>query len=208
INPNHYQDIDVVLVSHLHMDHLDLPSIHMLNPETPIILPKGAKRLLDHRYWHCSEEMEVGDTKALGSLSIEATKAEHSDWRYPLGPRAKCLGYVIRGNRSVYIAGDTEQFPEMSLIGRDLDLALLPVWGWGPTLRHGHMNPYRAARALQLLRPRFSVPTHWGTFAPLGLGWRKFGFLKDPPHAFLHFASQFAPEVEVRIVPPGGSIVL
>ena len=49
-----------------------------------------------------------------------------------------------------------------------LDVALLPVWGWGPTLGPGHMDPADAAEALGLLRPRIAVPIHWGTIHPLG----------------------------------------
>ena len=52
----------------------------------------------------------------------------------------------------------------------DLDVALVPVWGWGPNLRGGHMDPRMAAEALTLLRPRVAVPIHWGTFWPKALG--------------------------------------
>ena len=79
-----------------------------------------------------------------------------------MGRPADALGYVIAGGgRRVYFAGDTELFEEMSEL-RPIDLALLPVWGWGPSLNPGHLDPAGAARALALLRPRVAVPIHWG----------------------------------------------
>ena len=57
----------------------------------------------------------------------------------------------------------------MAALDDELDLALLPVWGWGPNLGPGHLDPERAARAAAMLSPRVAVPIHWGTFFPLGL---------------------------------------
>jgi L-ascorbate metabolism protein UlaG (beta-lactamase superfamily) len=96
----------------------------------------------------------------------------------------------------------------MADFGGDLDLALLPVWGWGPTLGIGHLNPERAARALALLRPRLAIPIHWGALAPIGLHWLRPRFLIDPPYAFQEYAKVLAPEVQVRILLPGESLSL
>jgi hypothetical protein len=87
-----------------------------------------------------------------------------------------------------------------------LDLALLPIWGWGPYVGAGHLNPTSAARALELIRPRVAVPIHWGTFYPAGLRWLRPQFLVDPPLEFARRANERAPEVAVEIVPPGSSL--
>jgi len=87
----------------------------------------------------------------------------------------------------------------------NLDVALLPVWGWGPNLGPGHLDPYRAALALQLLKPRLAIPIHWGTLYPLGFIPSWAGFLRDPPHRFAWFAERLAPEVQVLILQPGES---
>jgi L-ascorbate metabolism protein UlaG (beta-lactamase superfamily) len=113
------------------------------------------------------------------------------------------VGYVFHGDSAVYFAGDTDLFPEMSDIHGALDVALLPVWGWGPTLGHGHLTPKRAAESLAMLRPRAAIPIHWGTFAPLGLGWLRPRFLTAPPHEFASHASDVAPDVKVHVVHPG-----
>ena len=64
-----------------------------------------------------------------------------------------------------------------------VDVALLPVWGWGPTLGPGHLDPVRAAEAVELIRPRIVVPVHWGTLGCPGLasGARSAGAAHAPP---------------------------
>ena len=124
------------------------------------------------------------------------------DGRRPGGPLAETLGYLVSGGHTVYFAGDTELFAEMSNLPRPLDVALLPVAGWGPTLGAGHMGPLDAARAVGLIQPRIAVPVHWGTLSPIGLGRRRTQ-LGDPPRLFAEHVASLAPSVEVRILSPG-----
>ena len=58
------------------------------------------------------------------------------------------LGYLIRGSHQIYFAGDTDLFEGMATLAPRLDLVLLPIWGWGPSLGPGHLDPRRAAEAL------------------------------------------------------------
>jgi L-ascorbate metabolism protein UlaG (beta-lactamase superfamily) len=208
IDPKSYQDIDAVLISHLHMDHLDPPSLRLLDKKTRLIVPRGAAHLLRNVGFQHVEEVSIEDSIRIGRLAIKSTHAEHARSRYPLGPVADCTGYIIRGSHNMYFAGDTDLFPEMINIANDLDVAFLPVWGWGPTIRGLHMNPYRAAQALALLRPRMAIPIHWGTMAPLGLAWMKPPFLTRPPHDFARYATRLAPEVKVEILTPGNSLAM
>jgi L-ascorbate metabolism protein UlaG (beta-lactamase superfamily) len=141
---------------------------------------------------------------------VIATRAEHSGWRPPFGPRAECLGFIVEGSRRVYFAGDTDLFPEMAALG-PVDVALLPVWGWGPTLGPGHMDPRRAAEALTLIKPSLAVPIHWGALYPvplLALGSGRRSFLHSPPREFAAFALDVAPEVDVRVLQPGEYVAL
>lgn len=208
IDPESYQDIDAILISHLHMDHMDLPSLRLMDHETRLIVPRGAAHILRNVGFQQIEEVVTDDSIHIGSLIIRSTYAEHVRSRYPLGPIAECLGYVIRGSHKVYFAGDTDLFQGMEDLANDLDVALLPVWGWGPTIRGLHMNPYRAAQALTLLRPRMAIPVHWGTMAPLGLAWMRPPFLTRPPQDFARYAVRLAPKVKVQILTPGGSFVM
>jgi L-ascorbate metabolism protein UlaG (beta-lactamase superfamily) len=87
-------------------------------------------------------------------------------------------------------------------------VALLPIWGWGPRLGGGHLDPRRAAEALALLHPRIAVPIHWGVLYPLGVGWLKPRYLTEPARRFSELASELAPEVDVRVLAPGESLVV
>jgi L-ascorbate metabolism protein UlaG (beta-lactamase superfamily) len=140
---------------------------------------------------------------------VTATVAEHGGSRGPFAA-GKALGYLVEGSRRVYFAGDTDLFPGMAEIGPDLDVALVPIWGWGPSLGRGkHMDPERAAESLTLLRPRIAVPIHWGTYHPIHLGLREApAFLRDPAERFTRAAAAAAPDVEVRVLRPGETLSL
>ena len=205
-NPIANLNVDAVLISHLHFDHLDLPSLRKLGYSTRLIVPQGAAKLLPK--FLRVKELSVGDSTTVGPVTITAIYADHVGQRHLFGPAAACLGFLISGSQTVYFAGDTDLFPEMADLAGQLDLALLPVWGWGPTLGKGHMDPYRAAEALQLLRPRLAVPIHWGTLHPWGIGWLMLQILTDPPHRFARYAEYLVPEVKTCIIPPGDTIIL
>ena len=109
--------------------------------------------------------------------------------------------------RRWWFAGDTDVYEEMQELA-PVDLALVPVWGWGPTLGDGHMDPVAAARAVALVRARRAVPIHWGTYFPTGLSGRYADKLRDPPHEFARWAAELAPACEVTVVQPGGRIAV
>ena len=112
-------------------------------------------------------------------LVSRVVPAEHDRGRAPFGVSGQPVGYVVEGTQTAYFAGDTDLFEGMADLGA-LDVALVPIWGWGPGLGPGHLDPVGAARAVGLLRPRVVVPIHWGTYFPLHLGLRGApGFLAD-----------------------------
>jgi L-ascorbate metabolism protein UlaG (beta-lactamase superfamily) len=193
-----------VLISHGHYDHLDLGSLSRLPRETPVVVPAGLGPSV--RGFAQVTEVEEGGEVEIGGVVVRATRADHPGRPSPRRSAA-ALGYAVLGSKRVYFAGDTDLFPEMEGLVDGLDLALLPVWGWGPEIGVGHLDPERAAEALALLRPRAAVPIHWGTLRPFYRSGRG-RFLRDPPEAFAAAAQRLAPEVEVHVVPPGGSLDL
>lgn len=196
-------NLDVVLISHAHWDHLDLPSLRIIGTSTPLIVPKGVEQLLRRKGFRNVTELSVGDIMTIGEIKISATYADHDGARLRFGQGSESIGYLIESTHRIYFPGDTALYPHMTDLADGLDLALLPVWGWGPNLGPGHMNPYQAALALRLLSPQFAIPIHWGTMFPIGLSWIFPKLLIDPPHAFANFASKLAPEVTVNILAPG-----
>jgi L-ascorbate metabolism protein UlaG (beta-lactamase superfamily) len=199
--------VSAVLLSHAHQDHLDLASLREIGTETPLLVPEGAGRWLERRGFAAVSELAVGETAEIGAASVTAVVAEHEGRRYPLGPRSESVGYVVRGSNSVYFAGDTGLFDGMAELAGELDVALLPVAGWGRTLGPGHMDSGDAARAAQLIAPRIAIPIHWGTFRPIGPG---LGLTlgREPAAEFARHVRGLAPATEVRILAPGEETVL
>jgi L-ascorbate metabolism protein UlaG (beta-lactamase superfamily) len=199
---------DVVLVSHPHRDHLDVPSLRRVPPGTPVVLPRGAAPWARRAGAEPIVELRRGETASVGGIEVAAVPAAHDGRRGRRGDEVDALGYLIRGGgRTVYFAGDTDLFPEMADLGA-VDVALLPVWGWGPSVGPGHLNPETAARAVALLRPRLAVPIHWGTLYPASLRRLRPGPLVRPPLEFARRAKELAPDVEVRVLQPGAETSL
>lgn len=208
--------VDLVLLSHLHGDHLHLPSLRMLG-DARVIVPRGAGPWLRSKGIPRVDELAPGEDLTDGPLRITGVHAAHSGHRWgprsTRGPLAPAMGHLVDGaGTRVYAAGDTDLFPEMASL-TDVDIALLPVWGWGPTLGPGHLTPARAADAVEMIRPRVAVPVHWGTFALAGLtrapgrtGARMRRLLVDPPREFAAAVALSGSDTRVIVVPPGSDV--
>ncbi|WP_329024873.1 MBL fold metallo-hydrolase [Streptomyces sp. NBC_00690] len=192
---------DAVLVSHLHRDHLHLPSLARLAGGTRLVVPHGAARAVPglSRLGLELTEVSPGEEICVGDVTVRAVPALHDGRRIPVGPhRSPALGYVITGEARTYFAGDTGLFDSMAAEVGPIDLALLPVGGWGPYLGHGHLDAGRAAQAVAALGPRSAVPVHYGTYWPIGLdGVRPHEFYA-PGEEFVRKTARLAPEVSVH----------
>jgi gluconolactonase len=151
---------DLILVTHEHGDHLDARVIKTLQKEdTQLILTKA-----------CSERvaggvvMQNGDVRTVQGLKIEALPAynivhERSSGR-PYHPRGQGNGYVITfGDKRVYVAGDTENTPEMKRL-KNIDIAFLPM-----NLPYT-MTPEMVADAAKVFKPKILYPYHYGQTDP------------------------------------------
>jgi L-ascorbate metabolism protein UlaG (beta-lactamase superfamily) len=213
--------VDLVLISHLHADHLHIPSLRTVGPAVRIVVPRGAGAWLRGRGFPNVDELSAGESLNDGPLTVTAVRAEHSGHRWgprlTHGPATESLGYLIEGGgSSVYASGDTGLFDGMSVLAkRALDVALLPVWGWGPNLGPGHLDPVSAADAVALIRPRTVVPVHWGTFAVAGMAsvpnplrGRMRRLLIDPPHSFAAEVAARGLDARVAVTRPGSAVDL
>ncbi|GGZ67430.1 MBL fold metallo-hydrolase [Streptomyces echinoruber] len=203
---------DVVLVSHLHADHLHLPSLARLAPGTRLLVPRGAPRAVPglRRLTHLRvTEVAAGDTTAVDGLSVRAVPARHDGRRLPVGPRrCPALGYVVEGEARTYFAGDTGLFDGMAEAVGPVDVALLPVGGWGPFLGEGHLDAARAAHAAARLAPRSAVPVHYGTYWPIGMDAVRPHEFHAPGDEFARLAARHAPGVTVHRLGHGESVRL
>lgn len=216
-DPADHADVDLVLVSHLHGDHLHLPSLRMLGGRPRVVVPRGAGEWLRGKGIGNVVELGIGEELVDGDLRVTVLPAAHSGhrWgpRFTHGPQAPAVGHLLESSDTrVYVAGDTDLHPVMDSLG-DLDVALLPVWGWGPTLGPGHLDPERAARAVERMRPRLAVPVHWGTLALPGLvrapgaaGARMRRLLVEPPRRFASAVAAAGGPTKVAVTEPGDRV--
>lgn len=205
VEPASVTGIDLVLISHAHRDHLDVPSLRSLAGGPRVLCPTAASGPVAAA-GHRPHELEPGAMIEHGPLRIEATPAEHDGRRSPLSRDSGALGFVIAGSAgSVYFAGDTGRFDGMAGIG-PVDTALLPVAGWGPRVGAGHLDPVEAARAAAVIRPRTAIPIHWGTYSRMLM--RAVEPVDRPAREFEAALAGLRPEIRALVIAPGGSAEL
>jgi L-ascorbate metabolism protein UlaG (beta-lactamase superfamily) len=203
-DPRLTEGIDAVLLSHLHHDHADVPSLRRLSRAVPVLAAPGAGDFLDRLGFADVRELHPGDSDEIGGVRVTATDADHPAGGRRFERASRAIGFELAGRRRIYFAGDTDLFEGMGAIGGgELDLALLPIWGWGTNIGAGHLDPERAARAAALLSPRIVVPIHWGTLYPLGLARLRPGPLRSPPGELATWMRECAPQSELRVLAPG-----
>jgi L-ascorbate metabolism protein UlaG (beta-lactamase superfamily) len=169
--------IDVVLISHNHYDHLDLPAVRRLAAQggTTFIVPAGGARLLRSRNIGPVHELDWGESLSLKSslpgLTVHCVPALHFSGR-GIHDRNRTLwcGYVIESpERLTYFAGDTAFGPHFAQIRERFGpprLALLPIGAYEPRwfMSPVHMAPEDAVKAHAILAAQCSIAIHHGTF--------------------------------------------
>lgn len=199
------EGIDLILVSHAHHDHLDVGSLRLMTGSPPVLCPPAAGGAV-RRAGLTAELARAGRNLTVDGLTIEVVHADHDGRRWPGSSERVAVGFVLDdGDHRVYFAGDTGLFDDLGAID-DIDVALIPVAGWGPRLGEGHMGPAEAAEATALVAPRTAVPIHWGTYRRILMRGGE-----DPEAPAREFAAELerrAPGVRSAILGPGESLDL
>ncbi|WP_406056353.1 MBL fold metallo-hydrolase [Kribbella sp. NBC_00889] len=201
---------DAVLVSHMHSDHLHLPSLALVAPDAALVVPRGSAKLIHQDQGAALSdrciEVAPGNQVRIGSLDITAVTAHHDGRRLPWSSYAgPALGYRVDSSPSVWFAGDTDLFDGLAAEAGPVDVAVVPVGGWGPSLGEGHLDPVRATEAVQRVGATTAVPVHFGTFWPIGCDWLKPELFLPPGDRFKTAMAELDPAVRVELLLPGES---
>lgn len=164
-------EVDLVLVTHAHFDHLHKPSLKTLQAREGIVVPRGSSSLVRRLGFPAVHEMKVWDELCFETLEIIHTPSHHWGARFLHDTHRDYGGYIVRtGGKSVFHCGDSAYFQGFEEIGRRhaIDVALMPIGAYdAPSGRDVHLNPEEAVRAFADLGAKVLIPMHYGTF-PLG----------------------------------------
>jgi L-ascorbate metabolism protein UlaG (beta-lactamase superfamily) len=157
--------LDLILVSHAHMDHYDIPSLRKLPRDVPTILARDTREFMDGLGYTALREMDWGQTAEVEGVRIEAVPVKHWGRRYPWDRDRGYNGFLLtKGKHSILFGGDTaytERLPAATN-GRRLDLAILPIGGYNPYIAN-HASPEQAWDLFHEMRARYLIPMHWRT---------------------------------------------
>jgi L-ascorbate metabolism protein UlaG (beta-lactamase superfamily) len=204
--PSSWQRSDAVLLSHLHHDHAEVSSLRLLRG-VPLMTDPANVAWLQRR--KLEPAVPLGDrwTPVAPCVEVRQVPAVHGHRPMPHRPNA-ANGHLVRGpSGTVWIAGDTELYDEMEtlpdLAGGQLDVALVPVWGWGPKLSGGHLSPETAALAVAMTGARYAVPVHWGTLHPPFFTRFRRNWLERPGARFSDAVEKQYPGATAVVLDPG-----
>ena len=211
-DPASWRGTDAVLVSHLHHDHAELRSLRRL-PGVPILTSPANAAWLRRRGLGAAVGLDGGWTAVgSGAVGVRLVEAVHHARPMPHRPN-DVHGHLVRGpSGTVWFAGDTGLHEAMDSLpdraGGRVDVAVVPVWGWGPRLSDGHLDPSQAAEACARVGARWAVPVHWGTLHPPLVTRFARGWLERPGEEFAEALARRAPGCTSLVLSPGEAAAL
>ena len=167
--------IDLILLSHAHFDHLDIPSLAQFDRNIPVIMAKNTADVIEDLDFQTIYELDWGKWTAVAGVRVEAIEVKHFGWRYPWEQdRSKgnfdgrsYNAYIISKNGSnIVFGGDTafqEHFRQLRDRNLDIDLAMMPIGAYDPWIRN-HANPEQSLAMAEQMGARHVLPMHWHTF--------------------------------------------
>lgn len=164
LRPGELPPLDLLLLSHAHMDHTDLGTLRFLRRDVPVVIQPGNRDLV--RRFQTVQELAWGKSIEVGGVRIESTEARHWGARMITDRHRGYGGYLIqRGGRTVLFAGDTAYTDVLTSLGRRtrIDLAILPIGAYDPWIDN-HASPEQAWSMFQRLGAEYVLPIHHSTF--------------------------------------------
>ncbi len=195
--------LDGILISHGHLDHLDLKTLALLPRTVPVVLPMMLGRYVEDLGFSDVRPLTWGERTSIGQASVTALPAQHFPGRSLMETRSIPQSYLIQGSRTIFFAGDSGLTEEFRQIGSlySIDLALLPIGNYRPaSFRQGHMSPEDALAAMEMLKAKRMVPIHWGAFR-LSLE-----SIEEPPQRFQRLLRERRINPRALLLQPGERI--
>jgi L-ascorbate metabolism protein UlaG (beta-lactamase superfamily) len=202
-DPTSLEDLDVIVISHGHRDHFDRPSLRAIPGAPMVVVPTGLGPAVRRVVRGEVVEIVAGDRIEVAGISVTAVEARH--WISPGAARARPIGFLLEAGPSVWFAGDTGRFDALTQLTGRVDLALVPVWTWGPHLGPGHLGPRSAAEVVAEMAVSAVVPIHWGTLYPRRLHRVWSSPLDEPGPRFARHVAGLPGRIDVRVLRPGAS---
>ncbi|MGA9119326.1 MAG: MBL fold metallo-hydrolase [Bacteroidota bacterium] len=175
LSPGQIPRVDVIVLSHAHMDHLDLPSLKQFDPRTPVVMAKNTTDVIGGLEYNTIYELDWGQWASVAGLRIEAFEVRHFGWRFPWEEdrsrgfkdgRSYNAYLISKNDRHVLFGGDTSYHELFRPLGRrniDIEMAMMPIGAYDPWIRN-HANPEQAVAMARQMNARTIFPIHWNTF--------------------------------------------
>ena len=169
LRPDLVPQVDLIVISHAHYDHLDMRTLRRLDRESVVIIPENTKPVLGRIHFKEIMELKHFETTQKEGIKITSLPVKHNKGRSILFPNTEVASYLITiEDKTFYFGGDTAYFESFKEYGKKfkINIAFLPIGGYEPTLilHKVHMNPHEAVNAFLDLNADYIVPIHYGTF--------------------------------------------
>ena len=164
LRPGELPALDLLLLSHAHMDHTDLGTLRRLSASTPVVVQNGNRDLV--RRFGRVEELAWGEEAEIDGLRIESTESRHWGARMITDTQRGYGGYLLqKEGRTVLFAGDTAYTDALTPLGQRgrIDLAILPIGAYDPWIAN-HASPEQAWAMFKALGAEYVLPVHHSTF--------------------------------------------
>jgi len=156
--------LDLILLSHAHMDHTDLGTLRALPRDIPGVVQPGNRDLVSR--FRTVHELAWGQRESVAGVKIESTAVRHWGARMITDRHRGYGGYLLqKGGRTVLFAGDTAYTDVLTPLGRraKIDVAILPIGAYDPWITN-HASPEQAWLMFQRLGAEYLLPVHHSTF--------------------------------------------
>jgi L-ascorbate metabolism protein UlaG (beta-lactamase superfamily) len=207
---NEFPPVDLILLSHNHFDHMDLPALESLGDKALKLIPLGDGKHLEKAGLFNYLEMDWGDNFTWDGIEITFLPAKHFSARTGIDKNKSLWGgYLIEiGSKTIYFSGDTAMgnvFSELAELLYPVDVSIISIGSYNPRflMKDSHLTPEQAVRISLMLGAGKMIPIHWGT---IELAAEK---LTDPAERLKKLVENgLTGNLDVDILPAGKSVLI